>query len=160
MQKRLSVLAGVAVATVVTAVMFTGGGSAQGAATTMTLVQGNGAFRFLDNPPTTAPRITTGDEFVARSPLFQGDERVGTLHANCTATRGAASFEGATFHCTGEYVLRRGRLSLDGVFNGSERTARLIVTGGRGAYFGRDGAATSTSQEDGTSVIVITLAPR
>ena len=162
MQKRLSVLAGAALAVVALAVVFTGGGSAQGGATTITVVQRNGAFQGVDNPPTTAPEITMGDEFVARSPLFKGDQRVGTLHANCTATRGGASFERATFHCTGEFVFwngRNGRLSVDGVFKGSERTARLIVTGGRGRYFGRDGVATSTRQEDGTNVDVIRLAP-
>ena len=159
MPKRMSVLAGAALAAVALAVVFTGGGSAQGGATTITVVQRNGGFRFLDNPPTTAPRVTTGDQFVARSPLFKAEQRVGTLHAECTATRGAASFEGATFHCTGEFVLWNGRLSVDSVFKGSETTARLIVTGGRGAYFGRDGAGTSTSQGDGTSVDVLTLAP-
>ena len=163
MKKRVSVLTGAAFAAAALAIVFTGGGSAQGGATTITVVQRNGGFQSIDNPPTTAPEITMGDRFVVRSPLFKEDQRVGTLHVECTATRAAASFERAIFHCTGEFLfwrgVPRGRLSVDGVFSGSEKTSRIIVTGGRGAYFGRNGSATSTIQEDGTNIDVIRLAP-
>jgi hypothetical protein len=160
MKKRLVALAVAALAATVLIVVFAGGGGAQAGGTTITVRERDGAFKFVDNSPT-VPGVRMGDEFILRTHLFRSGNRVGTAHANCTATKGGRGFGRATFHCTGEYVLfGRGRLALDTVFRGrqTQNTFRILITGGNGEFFGRNGAVVATNAGN-TTVHVIRLEP-
>ena len=160
MKKRLLALAVPTVAATVLIVALAGGGGAQTGSTTITVRERDGAFRFLNNSPT-VPGVQMGDEFILRTHLFQSGDRVGTAHANCTATKAGRGFGRATWHCTGEYVLfGRGRLSLDAVFRGrqTQHTFRILITGGNREFFGRNGAVVATNAGN-TTVHVIRLEP-
>ena len=154
MKKRLVALVVAALAATVFTVVFTGGGGAQ-TATTITVRERGGAFEFVNNPPI-GPHVSMGDELIIRSGLYSGGDRVGTLHANCTATKRGRGFGRATWHCNGDYVLfGRGNLSLDVVFRGRQtrRTIRIAVTGGTREFFGRDGAAAATAVGDSDATV-------
>ncbi len=70
--------------------------------------------------------------------------RLGTGHIECIATRGGPLAR-ATFHCSGTYKLADGTLAFD-FGGGVSRNVTLAITGGTGAYHGRDGSAVSVER--------------
>ncbi|MGH2947021.1 MAG: hypothetical protein ACRDPC_12305 [Solirubrobacteraceae bacterium] len=151
--KRLSVLVTAAVAAIGVAVALAATGSAQQPGEqTVKLIERPLTGHVVDNPPKgtrrTSPLFSPGDLTVQTSALFDeaNTTRLGTLHSECIATRGGTRAR-ATFHCTGMFKLKAGTLAFD--FAGkSAETITLAITGGTGAFEGRDGSDLSTEKRD------------
>jgi hypothetical protein len=117
------------------------------------LVERPGAGDIVDNPPKqlrpSTPRFSPGDLTVGTAPIYDeaNTRRLGTLHLECIATRGGLRGVRAKFHCNGTFELQDGTLAVD-FAGGSESTITLAVTGGTGAYAGRDGTDVSVENGD------------
>lgn len=154
--KRLSLLFTAAFAAIAVAVALAATGSAQQPGEqTVKLVERPLTGHVVDNPPKapkgtrrTAPLFSPGDLTVQTSALYDESNttRLGTLHSECIATRGGTRAR-ATFHCNGTFQLKEGTLAID--FAGkSAETVTSAVTGGTGAFEGRDGSDLSRENRD------------
>lgn len=143
--KRLSMLITATLAAIAVAVVLAAGGSAQDPGEqTIKLVERPGTEAMIDNPPTgdrNSRRLSAGDISIQTVPLFDesNTRRLGTGHVECIATRGG-TLARVTFHCSGTYKLADGTLAFD-FAGGVGTTITLAITGGTGAYHGRDGSA-------------------
>ena len=146
-----AVILGSASVLVVAAHPMTATGSTS--AETITFNMRDGTFRFLDLPPR-GDHPSAGDSFVLTNRLMKGGERIGTLHAMCTATRRAADPARTPFLCQGVYHLQGGRISGDTTFNGANPVIKVAITGGTGIYAGASGEATEVPTEKGSRVTV------
>jgi hypothetical protein len=122
-------------------------------AETLTFNMRDGTFRFLDFPPK-GERPSAGDTFVLTNRLMKGGDRIGTLHAVCTATRGAADPEKTPFLCQGVYHLKGGRITGDTNFTGENAVIKVAITGGTGDYAGASGEAVEVPTDRGSRVTV------
>jgi hypothetical protein len=151
---RLSLPVTAALAAIGVAVAMAATGNAQQPdEQTVKLVERPLAGHVVDNPPKgirgTRPRFSAGDLTVQTSALFDESNttRLGTLHTECTATRGGTREGRATFHCNGTFKLKDGTLAFD--FAGkSAETITSAITGGTGAFEGRDGSDLATESGD------------
>jgi allene oxide cyclase-like protein len=107
---------------------------------TMTLVEKDTAFNFVDNPPkggkNSPPSI--GDIFAFTSALLtKSGKRVGHLDATCTVTsRGAHGLS----TCTGVFQLPGGQLAAVALVpTDSVQAQDISIVGGTGAYVGASG---------------------
>ena len=144
--KRVATLATAAVAATVIAAILTTGGAAQGPGErTFKIIEGaGGTFKFVDNPPKAKnpqnPRLSVGDAFVFTTPLFnEANKRIGNLHVYCAVTRGGPNRRAAS-QCNGTFALRDGTLAASAVLEGED--AKIAVVGGTGAYEGARGSIT------------------
>ena len=148
--RRLVVLAAAAIAASVGVGILTAAGGAQAPGErTFKLIEEEGTFGFVDNPPRARsrrnPSLSAGDTVAITSRLFdEANRRVGTLHAVCTVTRAGRNFARASLHCSGTFLLRDGTLALSVTFRGAEAAqAGVAVVGGTGAYEGARGSVSS-----------------
>ena len=145
--KRLAVLSVPAAAAAVGAViLLPGAGSAQtGGGQTIKLVEsGNGAFKFLDNPPKVTRKRgpSAGDELILSSKLTDASGKAaGTLLATCTFTPKAG-----TLLCDGVFKLASGTITGTALTTESSLTTNIAITGGTGAYEGARGSITSVER--------------
>jgi hypothetical protein len=155
-----AVVAAAAVATVVVAT-----GVASGGATPtwkMTLIEAsNGSLSYVDNEPKSTrsqdseqgPEVSQGDSFaIANELLTKAKKHAGWLHAVCTATFAADTFDGARFTCTGQFDLRGGTLALSALIDTGRSVNHIAIVGGTGAYEGAVGEIDSVNRDDGSSV--------
>jgi hypothetical protein len=124
---------------------------------TLTLTARTASVKVVDLPP--RGKSSAGDVLVSITRLHDASgTRVGTGHLNCGASRGARSFEGATYQCVGTQKLRDGTITFAGVAKlGSARVIRIAVTGGTGAYDGVTGELVNTAKSENVSTQVLTL---
>jgi hypothetical protein len=159
--KRLSVLVVVA-AIAAAAVFVTTGGAKRADEQTLTLIEGEAADYFVDNPPKSKGqtfRVSPGDLGVVRVPLYdEAGVRQGTAHVSCVGTRGG-TIDKAVFLCTGTFKLNDGTIGLSTVFVGQSDERIAAVTGGTGAYEGARGSITSEFGPDGNRIHTVHLLP-
>jgi allene oxide cyclase len=163
--KRLSLTLSVAVVCAVAAAGIASAGGRPGAVhhQTLTLVEHDGPFSFVDLPPVQngpGRSVTPGDLLVLTNPLTRSDgSKAGTLRAACTVIDARTSVDTAIFHCNGSYVLRHGTLAVSTTGPvASAPTLRLAVTGGTGAYAGARGTVVSrVGHEAGTRADTVRL---
>jgi hypothetical protein len=116
---------------------------------TFRLIEDEGTFRFIDNPPRSRdrrnPRISAGDILLLTNRVLnEANTPVGRLLVDCTAVRGGRTFERAYYQCEGTYRLGNGVLTILAGFRGSEvETLTYPVVGGTGAYEGARGSIRS-----------------
>lgn len=165
MKRAVAALCAVTAGTAGIAVIASSGSAQAGARTfTLTAREKGGAFAVVDNPPRSRvkgerARISPGDLFVFNQPLFDSARKaVGRLHVSCTATRGGADIERATFACAGGYGLAGGSIEVATVTK-LAGTTKIAVTGGTGKYEGARGSATSVESGKGTSAETVKLLP-
>jgi hypothetical protein len=147
-------------ATVAVAVVATSGsaqqGQGKGQERTIVLTERDrgSTFRFIDNPPRSRlnrgefpRRISTGDEFVATSPVYDAANttRVGSFYAHCSVVLGRKTFGRSRFLCDAIHKLADGSLSLHATFMGSETIVGSVI-GGTASYEGANGSFTSQEQ--------------
>jgi len=154
--KRLPVLIVAALAAAATALVLAVGGSAQGPkARTIQLVEQEGQFTEVPNPP---KGFSPGDEFVIRGKLTDtSGEAAGTDHAYCVITK--ASRHHPVADCTASFFLRDGKISVVGGVHLERRKQVLPVVGGTGAYVGAQGTAVSESRKGNKTAWTFNLMP-
>jgi hypothetical protein len=152
-------VAAVVAAVAVAAAVATSRGNAQGGGVrTITLIEREGSFHFVDNPPRQGVNVAplAGDEFVGSTPLFtRAGRRAGTLDFHCVLVTGG---ERGRTHCTGTYSLAGGAIAAQAVFRGFESPPTIAITGGTGAYEGARGSISSRDRRNVT-ISVIRLLP-
>jgi hypothetical protein len=164
--KRLAMLAAAAAAATVVVALVASAGSAQqggpgkGQERTIVLTERDeGTFRFIDNPPRhrvnrrgEPRRLTTGDEFLGSSPVYDAanSNRLGTFYFHCAVVFARRTFERSRFLCEGTFRLSDGTMTAQATFQGSEATVTAAVTGGTGNYEGASGTLTSVDQRNTT----------
>jgi hypothetical protein len=143
--RRLAILVTAAVAaTVIAGILSTSGGAQQPGERTFKLIEEEGTFKFVDNPPKARnprnPTFSIGDAFVFTSPLrSETNSPMGAVHVFCAVTRGG-NFSRAASQCNGTYALRDGTLAASAVLKGDD--ASIAIVGGTGAYEGARGSVT------------------
>jgi hypothetical protein len=143
--RRLAILVTAAVtATAIAGILSTTGGAQGPGERTFKIIEEEGTFKFVDNPPKARnprnPTFSTGDAFLFTSPLRdEANKSIGTVHVFCAVTRGG-NFSRASSQCNGTYALRDGTLAASAVLRGEE--ASIAVVGGTGAYEGARGSIT------------------
>ena len=97
--------------------------------------------------------LSQGDEFLFAEDLFRGEKKVGTDGGVCTATRVLPS--ATEFQCVITVSLRRGQLTLQGLFAEGQDPMRFAITGGTGAYRDAGGYAVVPSVESTTNHVTL-----
>jgi hypothetical protein len=155
LMKRLAVLAAVAVTASIVAAVLATGGSAQPGSRTLTFTERSKGetFRFIDLPPRSGlrrgppTRISPGDEFVFGNTLLDSaGRRAGRIEGHCKALRAGRRFERVRFGCFAHARLTGGTLSLTIDLTLIQGPLRGEVTGGSGAYEGANGSFTSRGE--------------
>ena len=164
---RLRLVAPAAVAAAVLVIVLASSGSAQQPGErTLTFTERDtaGTFKLIDIRPknrrgTRNPRLSIGDSFAFRGPLFDAanQSRVGEIGGTCTFLK-SGTFETATSHCIASMRLADGSIAFQGFVRFGSRTTTIAVVGGTGAYEGARGSLRSTEGRR-TSTDVVHLLP-
>jgi hypothetical protein len=90
--------------------------------------------------------ISVGDELVFSETLLRNGRDVGMSGGVCTITRGVPPYDVVTVQCLVTLSLRRGQITLQGLFEvqgvDDPGPFTLAITGGTGKYRGASGEAT------------------
>jgi hypothetical protein len=122
-------------------------------------------FRLIDIAPKAKnprnPSLSPGDQFVFTNPLADpSGKHIGKLHASCTITKGAKSFDkGAAAICWGVFSFTTGG-TLVGVVqedNLASEDSTGAILGGTGTYAGARGSFTSHETKSGEDDVVTLL---
>lgn len=161
MNKFLALVAGTALAA---ATVVAGTGSAQAPGVrTLTLFENTAreSSKLVDNAPkspTKNPdsrrfRLSSGDELVARTPLYdrKGGKRAGIAYVHAVAAKGS-KFQDAVFQGQVVLALHDGDLVLAGLAGAIQRP--FAVLGGTGAYKGARGSATEQETDSGAELTI------
>jgi hypothetical protein len=145
MKKYLVVVALAAIAVI--AVVASSGAQAPGAQT-LVLEEGGGREKFIDHPPKSRGKTSTGDALVLSNSLT--GSKNGSIQAVCTVV--VAGLRPA-FLCQGVAHLNDGDLLLEARFKDREDATVVsgAITGGTGAYANARGTFTSQDNKGGVS---------
>ena len=116
-------------------------------------------FKHVRNTRTRNQRsLLLGDLIVFTNPLADAaGQRVGRLHATCTATVGNRNFEKATMTCSAAMTLRDGTLMVQANTSPGSDTTTGAVVGGTGAYAGARGVLVSKQGRSGSDDVITLL---
>jgi hypothetical protein len=141
-------------AAVLAVVAATASGHASG--TTITLVQHDSSFQFVDIAPKGGAQKppSQGDEYVIGGTDTENGKPAGRTSLVCTITRPGAK---GLSQCVGTLILPRGTISASGVSYLATNSDTYAVTGGTGAYVGARGTLYSIQGKGDSTDLVVRL---
>jgi hypothetical protein len=153
--RRSHVLGALALAALCAVVLVVIPAGAQ-APTTLSFKEVNkgGTFKIVDVPPKRKNRHASpsvGDGFVFTNPLKKSaTTTAGTLHADCTVTKGGKRFSSLIVLCDGAFKFANGTIYVSTLTKLTQKTTVGAVTGGDGAYAGARGTFESRTVKGGS----------
>ncbi|HLZ37223.1 MAG TPA: hypothetical protein VKP64_05580 [Mycobacteriales bacterium] len=100
--------------------------------------------------------LSQGDQMIFAEDVFLAGKKIGTDGGVCTVTRVLSGSAHET-QCLVSATLPKGQLTFQGLFNTSQKTVRLAITGGTGAYRDTGGYVTFPHTMSATTTATLFL---